>query len=157
MSDLRLFELPEPEPAATDDLLAESHEVMARVMAEHKPSRTALLFSGGNDSLVLLDTMARYADEIVTIDTGTGVPETLAFARKAAERYDIPHTIMRPPVSYEELVFTKWGGLPGPGMHRWTYINLKERALRLLRRRSDVTNGRVDTAPQRLGVCRDGW
>lgn len=117
-----------------DDALAQTAETMAEAIAEHQPSRRFLLFSGGNDSLVVLDALANQADEIVHINTGIGIAETTAFARHVAGRYDLPYTELTPPVPYEWLVLNRWDGMPGPGAHRFTYQRLKERCVEALLR-----------------------
>jgi 3'-phosphoadenosine 5'-phosphosulfate sulfotransferase (PAPS reductase)/FAD synthetase len=117
-----------------DDALAQTAQTMAQVTAEHRPSRRFLLFSGGNDSLVVLDALAHHADEIVHVNTGIGIPETTDFVRRIARRYELPYTEMHPPDPYEWLVLNKWRGMPGPGAHRLTYQRLKERCIEALLR-----------------------
>lgn len=109
--------------------VAEAHRITRGAIAEHRPSKTFILFSGGNDSLVLLDTMAEYADAIVHINTGIGIPEAHQFAREAAAGYALPFVELEPPESYESLVLTNelWDGLPGPGFHNIVFQRLKER------------------------------
>lgn len=123
MEQLGLFEV------SLEDALAETRGIMERVRLEYQPSRTFLLFSGGNDSLVLLDVLADQCDEIVHINTGIGIPETTAFARRTAAGYQKPYTEMTPPLPYEHLVFNNWDGMPGPGAHYLTYQRLKERCV----------------------------
>lgn len=178
MSQLPGFEDP---VRSTDDLLAESVEIMERVTADHEPSRRFLLFSGGNDSLVLLDSMARFADEIVHVNTGIGIPETEAFAERTAARYDLPYTVLTPPKPYEWHVLREpfidrkgnlsrgWDGLPGPGAHLFTYTSLKERCIEALLRHHRqfrgerfflLTGARKAESVRRMGtsevVRRDG-
>lgn len=145
MEQLQAFPEP-PRHSSLDGYLAESVEVVERAKADHAVYRTFLLLSGGNDSLVLLDTMASLADEIVHIDTGIGIPETNAFAERVARRYDLPYTVLTPPTSYEELVFGRWRGMPGPGAHRYTYQRLKERCVEALIRSHRTKRG------QRFGL-----
>lgn len=122
------------EPRALDELVAEAAEIVAAAKAEHQPTRTFVLFSGGNDSLVLLDAVATLADEVVHVNTGIGIPETTEFARRVGSSYRLPFTEMHPPIPYDELVLGRWDGLPGPGAHRFTYTMLKERCIEQLLR-----------------------
>lgn len=103
-----------------------------RALEEYRPAVTWLLFSGGNDSLVLLDAMHTYADAVVHINTGVGIPDAHEFAREAASLYPLPYLELHPPIDYRTLVLTKWKGLPGPGMHNIVYQRLKERAIEAL-------------------------
>jgi 3'-phosphoadenosine 5'-phosphosulfate sulfotransferase (PAPS reductase)/FAD synthetase len=132
---LRLFEV------SLEDALAQTREIMSAAKAKYQPSRTFLLFSGGNDSLVLLDALAGQYDEIVHINTGIGIPETTDFARRTAAGYRVPFTEMTPPDSYEHLVLNNWGGMPGPGAHYLTYQRLKERCVMALLRHHRTFRG----------------
>jgi 3'-phosphoadenosine 5'-phosphosulfate sulfotransferase (PAPS reductase)/FAD synthetase len=116
----------------TTDLEAEAEEIVAKAKEEHKPSRTIVLFSGGNDSLVLLDAMAKHADEVAHINTGIGIPDTTDFARKVGASYGLPYSEWSPPKGYEELVLTEkvLDGVPGPGIHHIIFQRLKERCVR---------------------------
>lgn len=143
----------EPPAYSVDDGLAEAREIVDRAVTNHQPSRRFLLFSGGNDSLVVLDALAPLADEVVHVNTGIGIPETTAFARRVARRYSLPFTELspstttdaqgRPNRTYESLVLdaAKWNGLPGPGAHRFTYTMLKERSLEHLLRHHRTRRG----------------
>jgi 3'-phosphoadenosine 5'-phosphosulfate sulfotransferase (PAPS reductase)/FAD synthetase len=127
----------EPPSLTVDDAVDQAGDIATAAQVDHRPSRTFALFSGGNDSLVVLDVLARrpgLVDEIVHVNTGIGIPETTAFARRAARRYGLPFTELTPPRSYESLVLGRWDGLPGPGAHRFTYARLKERCIEALLR-----------------------
>lgn len=117
-----------------DDALAEAGEALDRAEREHAPSRRFLLFSGGNDSIVTVDALWRRADAIVHINTGIGIDESHEFAREFAARYPLPFIELHPPTSYRDLVLGVWGGFPGPGAHRFTFIRLKERCIEALLR-----------------------
>lgn len=126
------------------EAVQEAHDITERAKAEHKPEWTFLLFSGGNDSAVLLDTMAEHADAIVHVNTGIGIPEANEHARRVAAAYGVDFIEKHPPVAYEELVLDNWGGMPGPGAHYLTFINLKERCIEAVIRenRSHPRKGR---------------
>lgn len=123
----RLF----PDRSAVE-ALNEAHTIADEANAEHAPIKTFIMFSGGNDSLVLLDIMWGRADAIVHVNTGIGIPDAHAFAREAAARYPLPFLEYKPPESYESLVLGRWKGLPGPGMHNIVYQRLKERCIEQL-------------------------
>lgn len=111
--------------------IAEADAITRSALDEHAPTKTFLLFSGGNDSLVLLDLMQEFCDAVVHINTGIGIPEAHQFARDVAARYPLPLIELEPPESYESLVLTNplWDGLPGPGFHNIVYQRLKERCI----------------------------
>jgi 3'-phosphoadenosine 5'-phosphosulfate sulfotransferase (PAPS reductase)/FAD synthetase len=119
------------------DELTTPHQIWERAIELHHPTKTFVLCSGGNDSMVLLDFARKWMifDGIVHVDTGTGVREggiglTTQFVRDNAGS-DRLH-VLTPPKSFEELFIEQpiIDGLPGPGMHRIAYNRLKERALR---------------------------
>lgn len=126
---LRLF--PDRDHAVA---VQEAHDIVERTVAKHRPEAVFLLLSGGNDSLVLLDAMAEHADAVVHINTGIGIEETNRFALATAATYSDTVLEYRPPVAYEELVFDRWDGLPGPGIHYFTFQRLKERCVEQLLR-----------------------
>lgn len=165
---------------STDDAIAETAEIMERAIAEHQPSRRFLLWSGGNDSAVLLHRLAAFGmvDEIVTVNTGIGIPESTEHAIRVAATYDLPHTVLHPPKPYEWHVLREpfigadgklkrgWDGLPGPGAHRYTYINLKQRPLEALLRHHRRFNGerfmllagvRKAESVRRMGTAQEVW
>ena len=76
-----------------------------------------------------------FGHDDINVNTGIGIPETTAFARRVAGRYQAPFTELSPPDPYEWLVLNKWGGLPGPGAHYLTYQRLKERCVEEVLRR----------------------
>lgn len=113
-----------------------AHDRIVQAKAEHGAEATFLLLSGGNDSMVLLDSVHEHADAVVHINTGIGVPEANAHARRVAASYGTPFLEYRPPVAYEELVLSHptFDGLPGPGIHHIVYQRLKERCVEQLLR-----------------------
>lgn len=100
------------------------HELMASVV----------LFSGGNDSTVLLHLMAMlgWVDYTGHANTGIGIEETRQFVRDTSAAMGIPLLEKHPETPYRELVIKN--GFPGPGSHFRYYQRLKERCLRQIRR-----------------------
>jgi 3'-phosphoadenosine 5'-phosphosulfate sulfotransferase (PAPS reductase)/FAD synthetase len=93
--------------------------------------RTALL-SGGNDSSTLAHWLAwhGYIDELLFLNTGTGIKETIRFVHRFADYLGLPlQEWHAPPGAYERMIITISGGFPGPAAHSIAYQRLKERPL----------------------------
>lgn len=103
---------------------------------DRNPDHIYALVSGGHDSDTTLHVTHHdhpiELDGVVHIDTGIGVPETRDFVEDRCNElglefiaigsdYRLPHE------EYESLV-TRFG-FPGPGVHRWMYLNLKGKPL----------------------------
>jgi 3'-phosphoadenosine 5'-phosphosulfate sulfotransferase (PAPS reductase)/FAD synthetase len=134
-------------PDAVDAAAGEA----ARDALEAAPTgdRTLALVSGGHDSLTAMhlayQSEAIDLDGIIHINTGIGIPETRQFVRQRAEALDLPfylvgetlfagngyevpeHEYRLPREEYVHLI--EEYGFPGPGAHRWMYVNLKEKPL----------------------------
>lgn len=137
---------------------ADAADIIERAVVEHGPIECIfLLLSGGNDSMVLYDVCVDYADKVVHINTGIGIPETTEFVRTVAGRdLDERH----PPETYDDLVLGRWQGFPGPGGHLFAYTMLKERCIEELlrdhrRKRGQrfmlLTGVRNDESQRRMG------
>jgi 3'-phosphoadenosine 5'-phosphosulfate sulfotransferase (PAPS reductase)/FAD synthetase len=124
-----------------DDAIAEAHAIIEEALDIYAPvTQRYVLFSGGNDSLVLLHLASRWLtgekDGALHINTGIGIPETRDFALRAAQEIT-PRFYERINVDYpfERLVLDKelrgggGYGFPGPAGHHFMYIRLKERTL----------------------------
>lgn len=108
-------------------------ELLHNAKEEFKPVKTYVMFSGGNDSTVLLDAMWKtgMVDAAAHINTGIGIEQTREFVRSFCKDRGIPLIEKHPPQkTYEELVVEL--GFPGPPMHNVMYRMLKERAVRVL-------------------------
>lgn len=116
--------------------IAECFGLWAAARIEHHPVKTYCLFSGGDDSLVLLNLFGPHVDGVVYVNTGTGIPETTEFVRETVAATGLELHELHPPLSFEQVFLEDpiIDGLPGPGMHRIAYSRLKERALRQFRR-----------------------
>lgn len=124
-----------PQPERTErELRGSADDIVLEAKFDRRPTKTFLLYSGGNDSAVLLDVCSRDADAVVFINTGIAIPDAVDHARSTATRTGLPLIELHPPRSYESLVLNEWNGLPGPGAHRFTYIRLKERCIEQLLR-----------------------
>ena len=110
------------------------HTIIKRAWEQygrHIIRRTAML-SGGNDSSTLAHWLAwhGYIDELLFLDTGTGIKETRQFVRRFAGHLGLPLQEWRaPPGAYERMITTITGGFPGPAAHTFAYQRLKERPL----------------------------
>jgi 3'-phosphoadenosine 5'-phosphosulfate sulfotransferase (PAPS reductase)/FAD synthetase len=69
-----------------------------------------LQFSGGKDSLVVLHMYRDKIKQVLFSDTGSVFPHMLEFIEKTCKEYNLPLTIVRPPVDVEE--HTEANGLP---------------------------------------------
>lgn len=143
---MKLEEQQEPFPVfqrAPGQGIQEAHDIIERAKAEHPPEATILLYSGGNDSTVLLDVVREHVDLILHVNTGFGIPATNSFARDVMQASGIAWREASPPVPYEELVLTHpvLKGMPGPGVHGIVYQRLKERALRAILRELRTKRG----------------
>lgn len=116
-------------------LIERSCELFELAEANYLGSRelvaSAVLFSGGNDSTILLH-LARELGKVthtVHANTGIGIEATRQFVRKVSAEWGIPLIEEHPPAgcTYRELVLEY--GFPGPAHHWKMYQRLKERCL----------------------------
>lgn len=149
----------EPLPARERDIaVAECERILTDAHATWTPHKTFVLFSGGNDSLVLLDLCRKRGwapDGVIHVNTGTGVPDTTEFVRDTCVDWGLQLHELHPPQSYEDVFINNavCDGLPGPGMHRIAFTRLKERPLR--RFTTDQKARRMDKIMLLSGVRRD--
>jgi len=87
-----------------------------------------LLFSGGRDSLCLLEYMRRIGERAgvevtaVHVDTTAGFPEVERYVKEVCKIMDIPLVVVKPPCNYFEVA-KRWG-IPGV-KSRWCCNKLK--------------------------------
>lgn len=129
-------------PDAVD---AAAADAARRVLDAASGDHALALVSGGHDSLTAMHVAYHAADwsldGVVHVNTGIGIPETRAFVRQRArdlaldyhevgQPFDGPtegHEYRYRSEEYAELV--RRYGFPGPGAHKWMYLNLKEKPL----------------------------
>lgn len=133
MTNVSMFRKP------LEEVLPDASAILAQAFDEHAPLKTYVLFSGGNDSLVLLHWATNLPSEVrdridgvIHVNTGIGIPLTSQFAVQIAAEWGWEVHELHPPRSYEQVFIDDAiiNGLPGPGMHRVAYARLKERPLR---------------------------
>ena len=146
----------EYEGLTLDEAIAKAHALVDEALERANPDHVFILYSGGEDSVILAHLMRRRATGIVHINTGTGVPETAQHVRDIAAAWGVPLHEIQPPDTFEDLVLGKvlykngakagtpvWKGFPGPGAHDKMYQRLKERALDDFRRSLVGPRGRA--------------
>lgn len=150
---------------------ADPWDIYTRAVTEHNPERVFALFSGGNDSTVLVSWAKRNLGSrlsaAVFIDTGTALPGVRAFAEDFCADREVPLLVYEAGDEYDALVMEQ--GFPGPAAHRYAYVRLKERQIDALVRehkgsRRDrimlLTGVRRSESVRRMGttaaVRRDG-
>jgi len=128
-----------------DDVDAAAAQAARAVLQGAPPTdRVYALVSGGHDSLTAMHIVYQSSlplDGIIHIRTGIGVPETREFVQARADelaleyhevgaKHDGPGYHSEHRRVHEEYVeLIKQYGFPGPGAHKWMYVNLKEKPL----------------------------
>lgn len=132
--------------AVIDDAFSKGADVMAA------------LLSGGHDSLSALFTASQHPKwngEVFHIDTGIGAKATRAHVEDTCREYGWNLTVLKSPSTYE--MFVRDRGFPGPGMHQWAYVRLKERCVRMIMRHFGkakvalITGCRSQESTRRMG------
>jgi 3'-phosphoadenosine 5'-phosphosulfate sulfotransferase (PAPS reductase)/FAD synthetase len=103
--------------------------ILRDAIVEHEPRKIFALFSGGNDSTVLVSWARRQLgsllDAAVFIDTGTALPGVREFVETYCADRAVPLLVYEAGDEYERMVREQ--GFPGPAAHRFAYVRLKER------------------------------
>jgi 3'-phosphoadenosine 5'-phosphosulfate sulfotransferase (PAPS reductase)/FAD synthetase len=140
-----------------DEAIARSHEILDEALATFPVIGTYGLFSGGNDSVVLMHLMRERMDALLHVNTGTGIPETTQHVRDVAAAWGVQLHELHPRNRYEDLVMGRvlpsrgpntgkravWQGFPGPVGHRVMYRHLKDEPLMTFRRSIVGDQGRT--------------
>ncbi len=133
-----------------DGAIAEAHRIIADAVTEFGDWPKLALFSGGNDSTVLLHLTRDLVDAAVHANTGIGIEQTREFVRQVCHDWWIRLIEVFPTyLTYEEHVLRF--GFPGPAHHQIVYSHLKERAIRTVRKMY-VQNGRSQRVFYLTGV-----
>lgn len=114
-------------------MLENSREIVQRAISEHNPYAKVALFSGGNDSLLLLEILKELGiklDFIIHVHTGTGLPQTLEFVRKIGDAHESTYIEASAGKSYENYVLRKGFFGKGVDAHAYAYHVLKAEHLR---------------------------
>lgn len=133
-------------------------KILTDLWERYSVRKTFALFSGGNDSAVLVHWAQPYIDAAVYIDTGTALPGVREFVERFTTRYEIPLLVYEAGDAYEKLVLEAGPnmdrplGFPGPGKHIYPYALLKERQVDALVR--DHKEDRSDRIALLTGVRR---
>jgi 3'-phosphoadenosine 5'-phosphosulfate sulfotransferase (PAPS reductase)/FAD synthetase len=164
-----------PPPARTlDEAVARSRDIIAEALDRYLITARQALFSGGNDSTVLLHLVREYldsspADGVVHVNTGIGIEETRQFVRDTTAGWGLRLHELHPRDSYEDLVLGRvlartgpnagtravWKGFPGPAGHRVMYRRLKDEPLQ--RHRAHRLDGRKARGVKVLYLAGMRW
>ncbi len=93
------------------------------------------LFSGGHDStcaVYIASLHPRFDGRVYHIDTGIGAKATRAHVEDVAKQFGWKLRVYKSKSTYEDFIRER--GFPGPGMHQWAYVRLKERCVRMIMR-----------------------
>lgn len=152
-----------------EDKIVEAKSILREAIEEHDPDYLYGAFSGGHDSLVATH-LASQLDEfdgVFHADTGIGVEETEEFVEDVCDQQGWKLHNYSPQdalddgykgLTFEE--FVKQYGFPGPSQHTMVYSYLKERPIRLFKKRvkesrdEDImlsTGIRVTESERRMG------
>lgn len=131
-----------------DRKLFEYQYYFDKALEKHRPSHVFCLFSGGHDSVKLLDFFATELNikgdvkkKVAYIDTGIGMKQNKEFVKKTCNDYGLDLKIIghehmadddhyKTPPTFKEVV--KEHGFPGPGQHDKMYNFLKGRRINKL-------------------------
>lgn len=93
----------------------------------------APMFSSGHDSLCAVYAASRHSlfdGRVYHIRTGIGANASYQFAQDVAKEYGWTLLTFQSKSTYEHFIRER--GFPGPGMHQWAYVRLKERCVRMI-------------------------
>lgn len=128
--------------------------VIQTALGEASYDSVYALVSGGHDSLTAMHVAYAHPDieldGLVHINTGVGIPETREFVKDRADALGLEFIEVSSTKNtddgrsmFGELV-TKYG-FPGPPVHRWMYVNLKEKPLSkwLTQAKTNAEDGKI--------------
>lgn len=126
-----------------EEAIESGQQALTDALDEWKPNAIFAGFSGGSDSLMTTHLLHELRDDVAAlhINTGIGMKRTRRFVRETAEaqgwHLEEYHPHDGTGASYDEIVRGETslpGGFPGPAMHKYMYINLKQRPLEQVHR-----------------------
>lgn len=136
-----------PHIETLDQAIEFSGKVMQDAMSRYDLKGMVGLFSGGNDSTLMVHLTRPFLTHAAHINTGIGIPETTQFVKDTCKILDLELIeLITPPEVYEALVLNPGSlrqrpqrdsyepGFPGPNAHGTAYFYLKQRRIRELRR-----------------------
>lgn len=135
-----------------DEKIEQAEEYVRESVRQYRPSHKFVLFSGGDDSLVMTHLLMEVSDVefdgVFHMDTETGLSANMAFIRSVADRYGwnlIVYSASNndPPQRYRDLVLPpdvlagetsplEKGGFPTPTQHQKYFDRLKGRSIERL-------------------------
>lgn len=133
-------------------------QIIANAM-RYEPVASYACFSSGNDSITLAHWMMEHVPgcKVFHVITGIGVHQARDHFHAVCDRYGWPrveiHAKRDCGQDYDEMVLKH--GFPGPDMHHRMYARLKERAVRLLVKRSKVGHSRRAKVLLASGIRHD--
>jgi 3'-phosphoadenosine 5'-phosphosulfate sulfotransferase (PAPS reductase)/FAD synthetase len=114
-------------------MIEKSKEIIERAIRDHQPYAKVGLFSGGSDSLLLLELLKELGvklDYVIHVHTGTGLPQTMDFVRDYCSQYKEKYIEASAGDSYERYVLRKGFFGKGVSAHAYAYHVLKAEHLR---------------------------
>lgn len=114
------------------EVIEKSKEIISTAIADYEPYAKVGLFSGGNDSLLLLALLKELnieLDFIIHVHTETGLPQTLQFVKKHCSEYKSKFVIASANGAYERYVLRKGFFGAGNHAHAYAYHQLKANPL----------------------------
>ncbi|UBU10008.1 phosphoadenosine phosphosulfate reductase family protein [Nonomuraea gerenzanensis] len=149
-------------PARTlDEAIARAHDLIGEVLDRYPIVARQALFSGGDDSSVMLHLVHEYLDSsandaVLHVNTGIGIEDTRDHVGDVTRRWNLPLIDLYPRDNYDDLVLggviatrgpnagkrPVWIGFPGPGgdSHKVMFRRLKDEPLQ--RRRAEIVGNR---------------
>lgn len=118
---------PEPFP----QMKLDGHQILYRAIQDHNPRHVFALFSGGNDSTVLVAwssiALLGLLDAAVFVDTGTALPGVREFVEDFCAKGGVDLLVYEAGGEYDQMVLEH--GFPSVAAHRYAYVRLKERQI----------------------------
>jgi 3'-phosphoadenosine 5'-phosphosulfate sulfotransferase (PAPS reductase)/FAD synthetase len=165
-----------PKARTLDEAIARAHDLIGQALDRYPIVARQALFSGGDDSSLLLHLVQDYldssaSDAVVHVHTGIGIEETRDHVRDITRGWNLPLRELHPRDNYDDLVMggiiartgknagkrPVWKGFPGPGgkSHRVMYRRLKDEPLQRNRAAIIGSRGRQEKVLYLAGMRWD--